>query len=233
MYNDLARYYDLVFPFSKTEGRFLDQFISKGQKALDLGTGTGKTAVYLSTKGLNVVALDLSEEMIKIARAKQTSVNFMVGDMLSFLKSTTETFDIITCFGNTLAHLRNEELDVFFNLARKRLSAKGVLLVQLLNYDRILKTRPSVLPQIIKDGITFQRHYTYLENNIVFTTRIIKEDKEVYASSVTLYPHVKAILQETIEAQSFNSVVYGQFDAKPWSIGTSHITIVATPDNVI
>jgi len=39
-------------------------------RALDVGCGTGTDAIFLAQKGFNVSAIDISEEAIKIAKAK-------------------------------------------------------------------------------------------------------------------------------------------------------------------
>ena len=54
---------------------------------LDAGTGTGRFAIYLAQRGLNVVAIDSSKEMIEIARKKveqagcQHRIQFIVADI--------------------------------------------------------------------------------------------------------------------------------------------------------
>jgi len=54
---------------------------------LDAGTGTGRFAIYLAQRGLNVVAIDSSREMIEIARKKaeregcQHRIQFIVADI--------------------------------------------------------------------------------------------------------------------------------------------------------
>ena len=60
----------------------------KGHKlVLDAGTGTGRFAIYLAQRGIDVVAIDSSEEMVKIAREKaeregcQDRIQFIVADI--------------------------------------------------------------------------------------------------------------------------------------------------------
>lgn len=54
---------------------------------LDAGTGTGRFAIYLAKKGINVVGVDSSREMVAIARKKaeqagcQQRVQFIVADI--------------------------------------------------------------------------------------------------------------------------------------------------------
>ncbi len=70
--------------------------------ALDLGCGTGTSAIYLSQKGLAVVGIDFTLKAIDAARDKAqqagVTVDFRVGDVtrLDFLR---EPFDLVLDVG--------------------------------------------------------------------------------------------------------------------------------------
>ena len=70
-----------------------------GARALDLATGTGDIAFELSTRGAQVVGLDVTPRMIELARAKSGSIplapRFLVGDMLA-LPFLPASFDLVT-----------------------------------------------------------------------------------------------------------------------------------------
>ncbi len=60
----------------------------RGARVLDAGCGTGAMAVELATRGADVVAVDISPKLIKIAEARcpddlRTQITFASGDMLS------------------------------------------------------------------------------------------------------------------------------------------------------
>lgn len=63
------------------------RYLKDNNNVLDAGTGTGRFAIYLAQMGLNVVAMDTSPEMIKIARNKaqelgcQHRIQFVVADI--------------------------------------------------------------------------------------------------------------------------------------------------------
>ncbi|MHB0858893.1 MAG: class I SAM-dependent methyltransferase, partial [Anaerolineae bacterium] len=50
-----------------------------GERALDVGTGTGHFAVELASRGLQVVGIDVSEAMLAIARAREAHVTWQRG----------------------------------------------------------------------------------------------------------------------------------------------------------
>ena len=71
-------------------------------RVLDIGTGTGHTALALAPHVHEVVGLDLTEEMLREARAltqerKIGNVTFRVADVHSLPDEFEGTFDLVTC----------------------------------------------------------------------------------------------------------------------------------------
>ena len=73
-------------------------YLKDSQQVLDAGTGTGRFAIYLAQRGINVVAIDSSKEMVEIARKKaqqegcQHRIHFIVSDIEN-LPFKDESFD--------------------------------------------------------------------------------------------------------------------------------------------
>ena len=85
-------------------------------KVLDVACGTGDMAVCLAERGCTVTGVDISEEMLGIARQKTASANFQLADA-EHLPFDDNTFDAVTCaFGvRNFVHLEkglNEMLRV-------------------------------------------------------------------------------------------------------------------------
>jgi len=79
----------------KTEKRLVFSMIkTKSGKALDLGCGTGNYTLELYKRGFEVVGVDVSEEMLKIARKKLPNVKFIRADAYS-LPFEDNTFDLV------------------------------------------------------------------------------------------------------------------------------------------
>src|SRR3989344_6150469 len=70
----------------------------KGKKILDAGCGSGRDSAYLTEDGYDVTGIDLSEEMIKIAKTKSYA-KFKIMDFrnISFKK---ESFDGVWCMSS-------------------------------------------------------------------------------------------------------------------------------------
>lgn len=73
----LAPYYDTVaVVISGVRGKVVDFTNAKnGSKILDVGTGTREQAFAFAEKGYDVVGVDLSEDMLKLANGKNKFEN--------------------------------------------------------------------------------------------------------------------------------------------------------------
>ena len=65
-------------------------------KALDVACGTGDMCVELMKRGCDVTGVDISGEMLSIARQKTASANLQTGDAES-LPFADNAFDAVTC----------------------------------------------------------------------------------------------------------------------------------------
>jgi glycine/sarcosine N-methyltransferase len=195
MYQHLAHHYDELFPIDDQIKPFIKQVIHQKGYALDLGCGTGRVTQIIHDLGMEVTGIDLDETMIEIAHERHPNIKFKVLNMLHAFEH--HSYDLVTCFGNTLPHLDESSLDLFFDLISTHLSMTGVLVVQMLNYDLIMKNKPASLKRIEKEGIVFERNYTYLNQHILFHTRLIQNEVVLEGNNI-LYPHQKNTLEQII-----------------------------------
>lgn len=76
-----AKYYDQSpghSGFEEEWKKFLGKKLNSESKVLDVGTGTGFVALLLAELGYEVVGIDISEEMLKVARKKAEKRNLKV-----------------------------------------------------------------------------------------------------------------------------------------------------------
>ena len=70
-------------PFDRN---WLDQFaaaLSNPNRVVELGTGDGHIAAYLAGRNVAMTGIDLSPEMVAVARRAYPDLRFSVGDMLA------------------------------------------------------------------------------------------------------------------------------------------------------
>lgn len=65
----------------KQIGEFVQE-IPKGAKILDAGCASGRDTKLISDKGFNVIGIDLSHELINIARKNNPNIEFIEGNFL-------------------------------------------------------------------------------------------------------------------------------------------------------
>lgn len=107
-----------------------------GEPVLELACGSGRLTIPLARAGINISGLDLSEEMLNLARSKAAeagvNVRFLQGDMRSF--ELGETFKLICIPAQSLSHLHTRgEVETCFAAVRRHLADEGRFLIELFN----------------------------------------------------------------------------------------------------
>jgi SAM-dependent methyltransferase len=84
---------------------------------LDAGCGTGRVAIELVRRGIEVVGVDLDDSMLTAARAKAPDLTWIKADLLDV--DLGRTFEIVVMPGNVMIFLApGTEAAVVANLAR-------------------------------------------------------------------------------------------------------------------
>ncbi len=126
----LSRLYDMVFFITslglenKIRKKILNFISKKDKKILDLATGTGSTAAIIKNKFKNteVYGVDLSKEMVGIAKKKNKNIRFSLQN-IEETNFKSNSFDVVTVsFGLHEIPLKNR-----YNTAKEsyRLLKKG------------------------------------------------------------------------------------------------------------
>ena len=114
------------------------------KSALDLGCGTGILCRKLSEAGISACGVDLSADMIAVARENAPDLSFSVGDMTCW--KPEGPVDLVTCTGDALNHLfsLSDVEKVFVNVAGC-LQPGGLFVFDLLNEREIPDDEPFTL----------------------------------------------------------------------------------------
>jgi len=234
-YEELSKHYDDVFPFKEMTYKFLEKRFSSNGRVLDIATGTGNYAVALAEGNYDVTAIDLDNEMIDALKVKSTqmdlSIQSTVMNMLDLKDLDSETFDGIFCIGNSLVHLQTiEDIKTACKEIYKKLKIGGSLVVQIVNYDRILERDVKDLPLINRPdkGVKFIRKYDYIDKMIHFKTRLIVENDQTYDNVITLYPLRSEAFVGLLEEIGFKDIeLFGGFDEQAFSMDAFPLIVSA------
>jgi ubiquinone/menaquinone biosynthesis C-methylase UbiE len=129
-YDEIAEEYHAtrdIFKHEKEIKKFII-LLPKKAKVLDVGCGAGvPVAKTLVNNNFDVVGIDLSESMIKLARKNVPKAKFMKKDMTK-LDFKENSFDGLTAF-YSIIHVPREKHTSIFQSFHKILKTNGVILV--------------------------------------------------------------------------------------------------------
>jgi ubiquinone/menaquinone biosynthesis C-methylase UbiE len=130
VYNLIADKYSRAFDRELPEKKFMDKFTSllgKNAKVLDVGCGSGREMGYYLGRGFRITGLDISNNMLNIAKKKFPQTEFILGDMRK-LEFGKNSFDAIT-FPYSLFHVNKKEVPKVLEKANEILKPRGVILM--------------------------------------------------------------------------------------------------------
>ena len=120
---------------------WLDGHGLRPARALDLGCGTGMLCAVLTAGGVAADGLDLSPDMIDVAKTNYPGLAFTVGDMTDF--TVEHRYDLVTCTGDALNHIFDPDaVGRAFACVRRALNDGGVFLFDLLDPDEVPAGEP-------------------------------------------------------------------------------------------
>jgi SAM-dependent methyltransferase len=237
-YQQIAPYYHHIFKINTQQIDFIKSKLpDNNSNIMDVGCGIGTLSFELIDYYKKVLAIDMDAEMIRAASIEnKNKVNPVQFKQLSMLELNryidTNAIDGIICFGNTLVHLNSlDEIANFLQQAKTVLKLNGKLLLQIVNYDKILTKNIKQLPIIENNDIIFQRNYSdrKLENKIDFNTILtVKATQQVIENSIKLIPLLKNEITILLKRAGFNNCnYYGNFNQEAYSIDSPALIIEA------
>lgn len=159
-YNDMAEYYDLIFPdweqsmarqgdaiagilYAAAPELRRDQF-----RVLDVSAGIGTQALPLASMGFAITARDLSPGAVyrlnREAGIRGVEVSAQVADMRSVGESVDGRFDAVLALDNSVPHLPDDtEIVRAFEEFRSVLKPGGVVVISIRDYDQVDRTPTS------------------------------------------------------------------------------------------
>lgn len=109
-----------------------------GLRVLDLGSGTGKNAIYLAERDAKVLGIELSKEAVKISKDRAVRegvhVEFLEGSFGEKLSFSDQSFDLVLDVTSSNS-LNEKERDIYLNEVARVLKTGGYFFVRALCKD--------------------------------------------------------------------------------------------------
>lgn len=150
VFNDYSNYYDLLYEDKDyaAEVEYIHTLIQQefpGAKTiLNLGCGTGRHDALLAQKGYDIMAIDLSETMISIAKknySETNAISFAVDDIRTF--KSDRKFDVVLSLFHVMSYqVENTDLRNAFETAKHHLNPGGVFMFDCWYGPGVLTDRP-------------------------------------------------------------------------------------------
>jgi SAM-dependent methyltransferase len=155
IFGNYSRYYNLLYKDKdyKGEAGFIHDLIRKyspeAKTILDLGCGTGRHDLLLAKKGYAITGVDMSEEMLLIARSQQINsstaqqLNFLHGDICTFRMD--KKFNVAISLFHVMSYqTTNEDFYSALKTAKSHLVPSGIFVFDFWYGPAVLTDRPAV-----------------------------------------------------------------------------------------
>jgi glycine/sarcosine N-methyltransferase len=236
-YEEISKYYDEIFPVSDETVQFIRGIAGNPPKSiLDIACGTGGYSLELEKHGYDLTAVDLDSEMIENLKLKAEKIGskviFFKADMLDLKeKLKNKLFDVVFCIGNSLVHLEDiNNIMAFLTETKKVLKNDGTLIIQTINFDRILSKNVKSLPTISNKnfGLSFERFYRYEEDiKKIFFKTILSVDKKKFENEIPLIPIKYDEIINMLRSAGFTKLTaYGDFKNSIFDKENSYMMII-------
>jgi len=213
-YENIVKSYDDIFPVNPHQIKFINGLLKPGSSILEVGSATGNLSFGLAKSGQYVIGIELDKAMVEVAESRNSESNSVKFEPLDLRfiseRFSKSSFDSVICVGNTLVHIMEmKSIQDFFKNSHNILKPEGKLILQIINYDRILRGKLKGLPFIENDKIKFERYYDYKPEDraVNFRTVLtIKSSGEVLYNNIQLLALRKHEIEEMIKTAGFSKL---------------------------
>jgi 2-polyprenyl-3-methyl-5-hydroxy-6-metoxy-1,4-benzoquinol methylase len=187
------------------------------QTALDVACGTGLHVLALARLGVHVTGADMSDAMLvkarKHAAESEEDIRWIHAPMQQIASRLPGTqYDAIFCLGNSLPHLLDSaDLETAFEHFATLLAPGGILVLQLLNYARILAKKERIVGIRQQQNTMFIRFYDFHPPTLTFnllTVNVQEANCPHTLHSTTLYPYQQEELDRYLGRQALSPIGY-------------------------
>jgi len=215
VFKDYAFYYDLLYHDKdyNAETEYIYNLIKKykkdAQNILELGCGTGKHAILLAEKELNIFGVDISQEMINKAQKRvkehknlSNRFNFYLGDIRNV--NLNKKFDLVLSLFHVISYQTNNQ-----DLQNVLLDKNGIFIFDVWYGPAVLNCKPEtrvkrfedeniLLTRIAEPKIDFNNNIVDVNYQILIIDKLnntVKEFKETHKMRYFFKPELEFFLK--------------------------------------
>ena len=207
-YKSFSYYYDEIMELIEYDGwvKLTKKYLTPSSKILDLACGSGTFAISLANDGYEVSGLDLSKEIIAVAREKMitnhVNIDFSVKDMTNF--NYAESFDAITCFFDSVNFLTKTEIKQMMDSVYNNLKDGGYFIFDLFTLSKMNEFKNLTL----KDNLALAKYKWKMKvknNTIYHKIKIIDGSSKIVEQYHEYYHDVHEILDSRFKVISITT----------------------------
>jgi ubiquinone/menaquinone biosynthesis C-methylase UbiE len=218
-YDEIADDYDALTGAGDRAARaegFLTELVGRFplRLALDVACGTGLYTILLAKLGVRITGVDSSPAMLDQARRHATSagvgVDWVCAPMQELARQALPRVDAVLCLGNSIPHLLTDaDLDAALAGFARLLNPGGIVVLQLLNYGRILRQGERLVGINRQADKEYVRFYDFLGQRVRFNILEIDwsgDEPRHQLHSTELRPYLAEELQAALLRHGWRAV---------------------------
>jgi SAM-dependent methyltransferase len=200
------------------EGPFFERLFGEHgvRSVVDVGAGSARHAIMFRAWGLDVTAIDPSEDMLELARENAESlgsdVRIVEGGFGDVARIVGRPVDAVTCAGNALPHVRSMRglHDALLDFAAA-VRPGGVLVLHYLNHHRLVTKKIRTMSPVFRETATGDKFflrllgYTPSGDGVLFDFVTLVRDAGVRDTSHTIESWPKTLDEDPTGGWSIRS----------------------------
>lgn len=166
---------------------------------MEIGTGTGSFTKELAQSGSQILAFELSADMVERAKSNLSdyrNVKIECANLLEILNenSNIKPVDLICAIFHVFSYFSNEDIQTFVEISEKYLKVGGIVCFDFWDTDAVLKNPPSIVSRdaIIEDKVITRKSlpscnqdYSVIDVRFDFQ----EGEKLIFSENHRMYPH--------------------------------------------
>jgi S-adenosylmethionine-dependent methyltransferase len=161
--------------------RLIDKYFPKQGRVCDIGSGPGRYSIELIRRGYDVTLFDLSDEVIRLARARLDNLGLsaeklIVGDAQDMSDLASESFDAALLLGPMYHIVEPAKRENVLRELARILKPQGTAIIAYLNSWGLIKTGIVDFPNQYRDISTLRS----MLGERIFTGQSLKNFPECY-----------------------------------------------------